>query len=107
MRNSAGSEACSGRLPCMGPRMDPGEAPAEADAYAVFVTVLEIGPDVPESLKITKGSVVFLRSDTKIFGIDDKQQIGLVPFQMIMAVKEDDGLKIPTDEEINRVASGQ
>jgi len=68
------------------------------------IQVVAVGPDVPKEPELKEGSKVLLRGDAKIFAVDEKQQESLVVHQMIMAVVEDE-LILPTDEEINRVAT--
>lgn len=70
------------------------------------IVVLAVGPDVPKEPTIVEGSKVLLRGDAKIYGIDDKAQTACVLHVMIMAVV-DEALTLPTNEEIDRIASGK
>ncbi len=61
------------------------------------IVVLEVGPDVPKIPLIEPGSKLLLRSDTKTFDVDEKEQTFMVDHRWVMAVVSDPVL---TDEQI-------
>lgn len=69
------------------------------------MVVLAVGPEVPQTPPVLKGSKVLLRGDAPpVSGVDEKKKIGMIHFDWIMAVIDDDVEEL-TDEEINRIAA--
>lgn len=67
--------------------------------------VKALGPDVPALPSISIGSKVLLRGDApRINGVDEQKKIGMVHYDWIMAVVDDEPLDLPTDEQIREIA---
>lgn len=67
--------------------------------------VQAVGPDVPQIPPIAKGTKVLLRGDSpSISGVDEKKKLGMIHYDWIMAVVQDD-LEEMTDEEIRKIAA--
>jgi hypothetical protein len=70
--------------------------------------VQAVGPEVPQIPPISKGSKVLLRGDAPpISGVEEKNKIGMIHYEWIMAVVSDETepLDLPTDEEIRKIAA--
>lgn len=68
--------------------------------------VLATGPEVPDDPKIVPGSKVLLRGDAPpISGVDEKKKIGMIHYEWIMAVVEDEPLDLMSDEQIRQLAN--
>ena len=79
-------------------------APDGSSNVNTDVYVRALGPDVPQVPLIPIGSKILLRGDAKIFGFDDVNKLACVPYDVVMAVVEDE---LPTDADIDKIAAGQ
>lgn len=78
-----------------------GARPSTGGDFIVIAT----GPDVPAEPPIAPGTRVLLRGDAPpISGVDEKNKIGMIHYEWIMAVVEDEPMELPTDEQIREIA---
>lgn len=67
--------------------------------------VQAVGPDVPQKPPLAKGSKVLIRADApQISGVDEKKKLGMIHYDWIMAVVEEE-LDTMTDAEIDKIAA--
>lgn len=68
--------------------------------------VQSVGPEVPQTPPIKEGTKVLLRGDAPghLSGVDEKNKLGMIHYEWIMAVVEEDPLDLPTDEQIRQIA---
>lgn len=79
-----------------------GVQPSNGGDFIVIAT----GPEVPDDPKITPGSKVLLLGDAPpISGVDEKQKIGMIHYEWIMAVVEDEPLDLMSDEQIRQLTN--
>ncbi len=74
-----------------------GQNPTSGD-----IVVVEVGPDVPQVPPIGPGTRVHLRGDAKIFGLDTKKHMAVVPYAVITAVMEPDEVVQSLNGEVSR-----